>query len=144
LILKKHGVKDKDVLAAALLHDVIEDCDTDHNKIYKKFGGFVLYIVFECTNHFTIEYYPDKPRFWRKMMEVRRIGDCSEEAQNIKIADAIDNLRDIVKIDKKFAEIYYEEKVEMACRCRLARPELLESLKKQLKKTCEELYDTKN
>ena len=39
------GESDEEVLAAALLHDVIEDCDTDYDDLHERFGATVADLV---------------------------------------------------------------------------------------------------
>lgn len=139
IILWKHGVRDYDVLTAAVLHDVLEDCDVNHRRFYKRFGSWIYYVVKECSNRYIHNRYPNKTRAWRKAMEVKRIGDCSEEVQSIKVADAIDNLKSITKIDREFTKIYYKEKKELIMWCRRVDDKLIESLHQQLEKTYEEI-----
>ena len=143
-ILWKHGIHDFDILTAAILHDVFEDCNIDRYKFHKRFGSWVTCIVVDCTNRYTDGTFKKKTRHWRKWMEAKRIGGCSEHVQNIKIADAIDNLRTITKVDKQFAKIYCGEKSELIIWCRLAEPKLLESLNQQLLKTYGEINDAEN
>ena len=50
-ILVKAGVKDYDVLAAALLHDTVEDTDTTEEELEKKFGSKIKNIVVECSDN---------------------------------------------------------------------------------------------
>lgn len=48
------GVKDKDVLQAAILHDTVEDTDTTLEEIERHFGAKVRSIVDEVTDDKTL------------------------------------------------------------------------------------------
>ena len=50
-ILVQSGVKDYDVLAAALLHDTVEDTDTTEKELEKEFGAKIKGIVLECSDN---------------------------------------------------------------------------------------------
>ena len=45
----KHYTNDEDMLAAALLHDVVEDTDVEISEVYKLFGADVAVIVEQLT-----------------------------------------------------------------------------------------------
>lgn len=49
-ILTNVGVINKSVLAAALLHDTIEDCGVTYDQIFAEFGQTVADLVRECTD----------------------------------------------------------------------------------------------
>jgi hypothetical protein len=46
----KAGCLDEDVLAAAMLHDVVEDCGVGLEELRLKFGDRVAHIVQECSD----------------------------------------------------------------------------------------------
>lgn len=105
---------DQEVIAAAALHDVIEDVSELRIKfspeaIQQEFGDTVLGIVLEMTHVFTHEKFPELNRRERKMREAERIKLTSEPARLIKIADNISNLKDVAIFDKDFAKVYAEE-----------------------------------
>ena len=89
------------LVCAAYLHDVIEDCYTEtrtqktiYEDIKEKFGEVVVKYVWELTNRFTKENCPTLNRKQRKQLELERIKDISAGAKTIKCADRIDNLLD--------------------------------------------------
>lgn len=84
-------VNDPEVLAAALLHDTIEDTQTSPEEIRTAFGDRVLSLVQECTDDKSL------PKEERKRLQVVNAPHKSDEAKLIKIADKISNLRDIVE-----------------------------------------------
>lgn len=87
---------DPEILAAALLHDVIEDV-YPKNKMYspwfisEMFGDRVAMLVDELTNEYTKEKYPKLNRKARKEKENERISKISNDAKTIKLADIIHN-----------------------------------------------------
>lgn len=105
------------VLAAAILHDVLEDTDTTPKQI-KKFlltvmnegaASHTLGLVIELTDVYTKHNYPRLSRRKRKAREVARMENTSAEAQTVKYADIIDNAREIVEHDPDFAPVFLRE-----------------------------------
>jgi (p)ppGpp synthase/HD superfamily hydrolase len=96
-------------LAAALLHDVVEDTSVELEQIRSKFGQRVAGIVDELTNK-----YPRSTglsREKRKTKEAQRLASVSCEAMQIKLADIAANVKGIAKLHPGFARIYLAEKV---------------------------------
>lgn len=98
-----------EMVAAAYLHDVVEDTDVSNEDIKKKFGPQVAKLVKELTDEYEKAKYPSLNRRARKEREVMRKAKMSSEAKTIKLADVIDNTRDIVKNDPGFARKYLRE-----------------------------------
>lgn len=105
------------VLAAAILHDVLEDTNTTPRQI-KKFlltvmnegaASHTLGLVIELTDVYTKQDYPRLSRRKRKAREVARLENTSAEAQTVKYADIIDNAREIVEHDPDFAPVFLRE-----------------------------------
>lgn len=86
------GVQDCEVLAAAALHDTIEDTETTSEELRAAFGERVLSLVLECTDDKTL------PKEERKRLQVEHAPHKSAEAKLIKIADKVSNMRDIVAL----------------------------------------------
>jgi len=83
-------VTDGVVLAAALLHDTIEDTGETHAGLEKKFGTEVADIVVEVSDDKSI------PKPERKRLQIEHAGHSSYKARLVKLADKIANLRDII------------------------------------------------
>lgn len=83
-------VQDCEILAAALLHDTIEDTQTTADELRENFGERVLSLVLECTDDKTL------PKAERKRLQVERAPHKSADAKLIKIADKISNMRDMI------------------------------------------------
>jgi (p)ppGpp synthase/HD superfamily hydrolase len=101
---------DVEVIAAAYLHDVLEDTDTTAEELYAEFGARVTCFVIELTDQYTREVYPLLNRRERKKREADRMADISDEAKLIKRMDIADNTSDIVQNDPSFATVYLKEK----------------------------------
>ena len=101
---------DAEMTAAAMLHDVVEDTPFTGEDIHKLFGDRIAELVFDLTDHFTSERYPDLNRKKRKELEAARIATISKDAQLIKLCDIADNTKSIVKDDPGFAMLFLREK----------------------------------
>jgi (p)ppGpp synthase/HD superfamily hydrolase len=114
-ILVGAGETDRDVLAASLLHDVLEDV-YPVNGVYRPemicemFGAHVLEYVRELTDQYTPQNFPALNRAERKSKEAERIATISDGALKVKLADLIDNTSDIVENDPAFGKAYLKEK----------------------------------
>lgn len=107
-----------DVLAAAHLHDVIEDVypikpQYNLGRIQTLFGLAVADLVEHLTDKYTKEYYPNLNRKARKKAEAERLSQVPADAQTVKLADLIDNGLDIVKNDPGFAVTFLREKEDI-------------------------------
>lgn len=83
-------VHDAVVIAAALLHDTIEDTETTEHELRGEFGDAVAHVVTEVTDVKWIDWRA------RKRLQVARAAAASHEARLVKLADKICNLRDLV------------------------------------------------
>lgn len=97
------------MICAAYLHDVVEDTPVTYQEIENCFGQEVAQLVLELTDKYMKEAYPSLNRKTRKKKEVARQATMSVEAKTIKLADVIDNTRDIIRHDKDFAVKYIPE-----------------------------------
>lgn len=85
------GKDDPEAIAAAVLHDVVEDSDITEDEITAQFGARVSSIVAELT---------DAPGLAeltmpeRKTKQAEKMARATPEARVIKIADQTSNLRD--------------------------------------------------
>jgi guanosine-3',5'-bis(diphosphate) 3'-pyrophosphohydrolase len=80
-------IEDPEVLAAAVLHDVIEDSGVRFDEVAALAGERVAKIVAELTNDSRL------PKPQRHADMFRRLAHASWEAKLIKLADRLDNLR---------------------------------------------------
>lgn len=77
--------------AAAYLHDVLEDTDVMPSVLESKFGGAVTEIVLEVTRPAGMT----SKAYWAHLLEAA--PRMSHAARLIKVADAVDNVRDIAR-----------------------------------------------
>jgi (p)ppGpp synthase/HD superfamily hydrolase len=105
------------MLAAALLHDVLEDTDTTTHEMQdflltimdRNAALDTIKMVDELTDIYTKENYPDWNRRKRKDKEAERLSKVSANAQTVKYADIIDNSKDILNAGKQFAKKFFFE-----------------------------------
>lgn len=125
---------DLPVLAASLLHDVLEDTPVTANELEVDLSKFMgpddvrktTQIVIELTDIFVKKHYPRVNRKSRKEKEALRLSSVSAEAQTVKYADIIDNVVDIVKQDADFAKIFVKEAKSMLMMMEAGDPRLRE------------------
>lgn len=96
------------MIAAALLHDVLEDTQVPMIDLAQEFNNEVMTLVYELTDQFTEPHYGN--RAYRKTLERGRLSATSADAQTIKYADLIHNTQSIVQNDPEFARVYLPEK----------------------------------
>ncbi|MBA3343437.1 MAG: HD domain-containing protein [Gemmatimonadaceae bacterium] len=89
LVAEVGGVVDANVLAAALLHDTVEDTKTSRDEIRQEFGAAVDELVQEVTDDKSL----DKEE--RKELQVTHAPHLSPGAKVIKLADKISNVQEI-------------------------------------------------
>jgi guanosine-3',5'-bis(diphosphate) 3'-pyrophosphohydrolase len=82
-------VRDVKVLAAAVLHDTLEDTKTTYEELHERFGPAIAGIVREVTDDKTLS--PPE----RKRLQIEHAGELSKRARLVKLADKISNLRDL-------------------------------------------------
>ena len=105
------------VLAAALLHDVLEDTDTTKREMQdfltsvmsESDAAQTTQLVVELTDVYTKSKFQRWNRRKRKAKEAARIEQTSSDSQTIKYADIIDNCREIVVQDPEFAGLFLLE-----------------------------------
>lgn len=101
---------DQEILAAAWLHDVLEDVAPSNpyyceQRIRELFGNRVCNLVIELTDSKLEE----GNRAMRKAQDRLRLKSASSETKTIKLADLIDNFVDITKNDVGFSMLYTRE-----------------------------------
>lgn len=84
------GVTDAVTLAAAILHDTLEDTETTTDELMRDFGAEVANVVAEVTDDKSL------PKAERKRRQVAHAAHLSPRARLVKLADKLDNLRDLL------------------------------------------------
>jgi (p)ppGpp synthase/HD superfamily hydrolase len=95
-------VFDPEILQAAALHDVLEDCGVEPAAFEAQWGPKVSALVTELTNK------PGLKREEKKAYMVEKFKRLSIEAKLIKLADRLDNLADL-KPDDAWSARYADE-----------------------------------
>ena len=99
-----------EMIAAAWLHDTVEDTGVTIELIRAEFGQEVAELVGWLTDVSR----PDHGnRAQRKAVDRAHTAAAPAAAQTIKLADLIANTRSIVQHDPKFAATYLEEKRQL-------------------------------
>lgn len=95
------------MLAAALLHDTVEDTPITLDQVRDEFGAEVACLVEMLTD---VSKPADGNRAVRKAIDREHTAKALPAAKTIKLADLIDNTRSIVERDAVFARTYLAEK----------------------------------
>lgn len=98
--------QDGSMIAAAWLHDIVEDTPVTFEDLEREFGPDIVALVRELTD---ISKPSDGNRAIRKKIDQHHIAKASSRAMTIKLADIIDNCEDICRHDPKFGRIYLAE-----------------------------------
>ena len=83
------GITEPAILAAAALHDTIEDTETTEEELRTMFGDEIASVVLEMTDDKSL------PKAERKRLQIEHAQHMSREAALVKLADKICNLRDV-------------------------------------------------
>lgn len=97
---------DEEMLAAAWLHDTVEDTQATLEDVEAEFGVQVAEIVEELTD---VSKPGDGNRVQRKQIDRMHLAQASKRAKTVKLADLIDNCKDITRHDPRFAQVYLAE-----------------------------------
>lgn len=119
IVAVRFGCDDETVLAAAFLHDVIEDTTTDYDDLLKYFGKDVAEIV-ACLSKDTRLIEPDREQRYDEQLQAGRW-----EARLIKLADVYDNFADAGSGDKSRHML---EKVDRAVKIAGEGPHIAEAM----------------
>lgn len=117
----------EEMVAAAFLHDAIEDTKVTYKDIVLEINKKTADLVQAVTN-------PSKgstlPRAERKRMDRKHLEDAPREAKVIKLVDRIDNLRDLSGSASDFKILYARESLLLLEVIREAHTTLAHELKK--------------
>jgi len=97
---------DQELIAAAWLHDTVEDTPATLGDIEASFNPAIAELVEELTD---VSKPSDGNRAARKAIDRLHLAHASARAKTIKLADLIHNCADIVHHDKKFAVTFLAE-----------------------------------
>jgi len=111
------NVGDEALLIAAVLHDTVEDTETTFEILEELFGIDITNIVREVTDDKSL------PKATRKELQVEHAQYASPRAKQLKIADKICNIRDILNsppadwsLERRREYLEWTQKVVTGCR----------------------------
>ena len=82
-------VTDVNVICGALLHDTVEDTETEPEELESEFGIEIKNIVMDVTDDQSLA------KHVRKQAQIDHAAHISDKAKLVKLADKISNLRDV-------------------------------------------------
>jgi (p)ppGpp synthase/HD superfamily hydrolase len=115
-ILSQYSIENME-LEIALCHDLLERTSCSKQELVNKFKelGYDLFSrsgiakgVYDLTNLYSEQNYPNQSRTERKRLEADRLLDIEPFSQTVMYAELIDNIPAITKFDPDFAWIYLE------------------------------------
>lgn len=90
LLVEVGAIQDSEIIAAAILHDTVEDTDTSEQELTGIFGEKVCRYVLEVTDDKSL------PKAERKLKQIEHAPQLSDGAKQIKLADKISNILNIL------------------------------------------------
>ncbi|HEX9816326.1 MAG TPA: HD domain-containing protein [Candidatus Thermoplasmatota archaeon] len=102
--LQDAGVNKAEILAAAVLHDLIEDTRTQPKEVFARFGPRVASLVDEVSC----------PPGMTRSDFTERIASGSARSVLIRIADRLDNLENAEGLDADLRSVFAEEALKLA------------------------------
>lgn len=97
---------DPAMIAAAWLHDALEDTPATLGDLEREFGADVAALVADLTD---VSRPADGNRAARRAIDRAHSAQAAPRAQTVKLADLIDNCRDLVRHDPHFARTWTAE-----------------------------------
>jgi (p)ppGpp synthase/HD superfamily hydrolase len=103
-LLENAGINDPIVIAAAYLHDAVEDTDATMQDVIREFGADIAELVYWLTDA------EKGNRDSRTLMSSWRLSHAPLPAKLIKFADVVDNAASIRERDAQFFRVFADEK----------------------------------
>jgi len=98
------------IIAAAFLHDVLEDTPVTYDVLAAQEAGFGHDIAMLVVGMTDVSQPGDGNRAFRKALDRQHMAMQNAKVHTIKLADLISNTRSIVEHDPDFARVYLKEK----------------------------------
>jgi len=126
LLVNEACIDDANILAAAILHDTLEDTEATEQELQNVFGEIIAAIVLEVSDNKSLT------KQERKRQQIEHAGSSSDGAKLIKLADKICNLRDVLvrppaNWDIQRKQEYFDWAREVIDRVRGIHPDLEKS-----------------
>ncbi|MFG2002447.1 HD domain-containing protein [Spirillospora sp. NPDC048911] len=110
VLVRGRGVTSTELLAAVLLHDVVEDTEATTGDVEAEFGPVVAELVDWVTKPPTAGAGRQQKRA-AKAAYLRRLGEAPPEAVLVKLADRVSNVQRLYQIAPDKQRSYYAETV---------------------------------
>ncbi len=117
VLAEEGNVTDEELLLAAILHDTVEDTDTTFAELEERFGPAIAGLVREVTDDKSLG------KEERKERQVQHAPAASDRAKQLKIADKICNVRDIMhhppshwELERRQEYLRWSTRVVAGCR----------------------------
>lgn len=99
-----------EMIAAAWLHDTVEDTEATLEEIHYQFGAEVASLVEMLTDVSRPE---DGNRAARKALDREHSAQASPEGKTVKLADLLDNADSIIQHDPHFSKVFLREAAQL-------------------------------
>lgn len=138
----KNYTDDITILAAALLHDVLEDTPVTRSQMQDFLATLLnaqqaertAELVVELSDVYVKKDFPNLNRRTRKSKELERLEKTSADSQTIKYSDILDNSLEISDQDPQFARVYLSEASLILKKLDKGNPELRKEAMKAVEK----------
>jgi hypothetical protein len=127
---------DAEMVAAAWLHDTVEDTPATFGEIERAFGAGVAGLVAELTD---ISKPGDGNRAARKALDRAHLAGASSRSKTVKLADVIDNCADICRHDRRFARVYVAEAMALLDVLGEGDPQLFKRARREVRRCSQRL-----
>jgi guanosine-3',5'-bis(diphosphate) 3'-pyrophosphohydrolase len=143
------GITNENILCAALLHDILEETDTEEEELYQQFGPEVTQLVVELTRGDVRITYPEElTRQQIREMQLESLlteirEKMSDEARVIKLADRASNLEEALYSRRGEKLLRYLEQTQQILNIipKRINPPLWKYLRKKFKKAHKQVSD---
>lgn len=136
IVKEDEKIEAKEVLAAAYLHDTLEETNTTEEEIKENFGNLTLKLVKELTiDKKEAKMFGKKEYLANKLSDPNKISDF---ALSIKLADRLDNVSDLKNGPLNFKKRYIDEtkhiikNLEEKRKMSLSQRELIKKIKEKI------------
>ena len=88
---------DQELLAAAILHDTIEDTDVAYEQLKREFGDRIADIVYAESDRFVEGVSEENSWHARKQAAITRLAEAPHDAKVVAMGDKLSNMRAIAR-----------------------------------------------
>lgn len=85
-------VRDPDIIIGCILHDTVEDTEVTDDQVNQRFGDRIAGFIREVTDNKSL------PKQTRKLLQIEHAPEKSAGAAQIKLADKLYNLTDLLNV----------------------------------------------